>query len=123
MNVAKRNGWDIIIPSKVHSEVISGGQPDNIILDGIQKGSISISYAHPTTFSTFMNMYTNLGNGELEAISIAYDSGVHQYLILSDDNLATKRANKLGIPSLGILAFMVLANRQGLLSKKKQPDT
>lgn len=118
--MAQKNGWDIIIPSKVRSEVIAGGQLESIIMDGIRKGNISISYAHLTTFNKFMNMYTNLGDGELEAISIAYHSGtLKQYLILSDDNLATRRASELGIQSLGISTFVILANRQGLLSKKK----
>jgi predicted nucleic acid-binding protein len=117
-DVSQRNGWDIILPSRVHAEVIAGGRLDNTILDGIQK--VSISTANSTTLNRFMNMYSNLGGGELEAISIAHDSGaLSQYLILSDDNLATRIANKLGIQSLGISTFMILANQQGLLSKRK----
>ncbi len=82
--------------------------------------ALSVSTANSTTVNRFMNMYSNLGGGELEAISIAHDSGaLSQYLILSDDNLATRIANKLGIQSLGISTFLILANRQGILSKRK----
>ena len=40
-------------------------------------------------------------------------------MLLTDDNLARKKAERLGVESLGIVSFLILANKLGVVSREK----
>lgn len=66
--------------------------------------------------------YGNLGDGELEVISIiseCLDKTFSPYLFLSDDKKATARAKELGMKSQGILTFLKLCNDYSIISKQE----
>jgi predicted nucleic acid-binding protein len=122
MDLAATKKWILYLPEKVKVEATKKQQLDNVISTAIINGKIKEINCHPSTFKTLRSLYGNLGDGELESISIAYDcpdKTFLQYMILSDDRKARNHARELGINAIDILAFFVLANNTGLLSKQK----
>lgn len=125
VQVAKNNGWTIYLGTKVKSEATVKKPLNDSISHHIAKGVIILTSCFDDTFQNLKGKFNNLGDGELESIAIAYDCPsklVNPYTILSDDTVAKNKAKILGIDFLGIISFFVLANKLGLLIKKKALD-
>lgn len=59
-------------------------------------------------------MVWNLGGGETEVLSFAFENG-SEYIALLDDRAARKCAETLGIKTLGTVGILILAKKRGLI--------
>jgi len=120
IDIASAKEWTILIAEKVISESTKKQELDVIIKSHIDKGNIKEVHCNPATFNRLRTHHGNLGDGELESIAIAIDCVdklTAPYVIFSDDKKARNQAIALGINSFDILAFFVIANRSGILTK------
>jgi predicted nucleic acid-binding protein len=121
VDLSIKNKWEIYLPGKVINELTKGNRRlDKCIDNNIKQNKIVIIYCNPITFGMLQKKFSNLGEGELEAISIVTDciqKLPNPYVVLSDDNRARKKAENLGIKFINILSILLLANHQHLLNK------
>lgn len=96
------------LPSAVVSEFATGAAPDDP--DLTQLPWISI---HQTEVSPELASVRGLGRGESEAISLAIAG--HARLLLLDDRLGRREAQRLGLPVAGTLAVLLRAKGSQLI--------
>lgn len=122
LQLAVLENWTLYLPQKAKAEATKKQPLDIVISSQIINGNIKEAQCNPSTFNALRALHGNLGDGELESISIANDCPdkvTNSYMILSDDKTARNHAKELGINAIDILAFFVLANNTGILSKQK----
>jgi len=120
MQVARNSGWSIHLGNKVKTEATVKNSLSDSILQYVTNGDITLVACLERTYQNFKIKYSNLGDGEIESMAIAFDCPtklVKPYIILSDDGTARNKAMVLGISFLGIVSFFILANKQGILMK------
>jgi predicted nucleic acid-binding protein len=116
------SGWNIHLGDRVKTEATVKSPLNESFVQYIMKGLITPVSCLERTYQDFRSTYSNLGDGEIESMAIAYDCPtkvVNPYLILSDDGTARNRAMGLGISFFGIVSFFILANKQRVLMKEK----
>jgi len=117
-NFTIQQNWEFYLPLRVKNEL---NKPLNQELQNlIQSGTIKEDCANESFFRMLRNRFYNLGDGELDAIGLVdkcIDRTFNDYLILTDDNIAMRRANSLGMKSSGILPYIVMANRSGFVTR------
>lgn len=125
IDMATKNNWTILLPQKAKLEATRKQSLDPALQAQIGNGFIKEVSCNRLTFDNLKVLHANLGEGELESLSIAYDcldNRLTSYLILSDDTKARNRAKDYQIPSADTLVFLALANHLGLLPKQKVMD-
>ena len=118
--MSRNLNWQFIMPNTVLCELKEGGiaSPLSLLLET----TVSIDSCNDNQISMIKSKVLGLDDGELEAICIVdqcEDRTFRNYLILTDDGPAQKKAGKLGMNSLDVLMFLLVANEQNLLSKKE----
>ena len=98
----------IWLPTAVASEFAAGAGPGDP--DLTQQPWITI---HQTPVIPQLTSARGLGRGESEAISLAV--AAHVRLILLDDKLGRREAQRLGLPVAGTLAVLLRAKRMQLI--------
>lgn len=117
--VATNLGWEFIIPQKVKDELSDKGIP-NQLLGFLTDNSIKTECCTDHEISLMPSMILSLDDGELEAICIinkCEDRQFKDYLFLTDDKPAQKKAGRFCISSLDITAFLYHASQKNLLDK------
>lgn len=117
----KQNNSEFNIPAKVIEELEKKNIPKEI-QNLIDREIISIAQCTETNYKQLSMRFLGLGEGELEAIclvSICLDNTFKDYVIMTDDDEAQKMAASMGINSLSIVSFLLMANHVGLLNSKE----
>jgi len=109
--------WTFIIPQIVQNELEVGGISNHLsdIISQIQEDC-----CNDDEFDLIKSQFMGLDDGELEAICIinqCEDRTFQQYLLLTDDHPAQRRASELGMNSLDTLMFLQASNEMSLLTK------
>lgn len=97
------------IPQSVHKEVVEAGKEGSLEISGTDY--IVKKPIQDTTLLSFFDH--SLGEGEKEVILLGKEMGAD--LLLLDDMKARKIARAVGFTVLGLLGFLVLAKKKGLL--------
>ena len=110
--------WMFVIPQTVLNELSQRDIPSEIqtLLD---EDVIKLDSCSEQDFITIPSVILGLDDGELEAICIINKCENRQfldYLLLTDDGPAQKKAGQLGINSLDIISFLLLLNQRNILA-------
>ena len=117
-DMSSKFNWQFIMPKVVFCELEARGI--GTMLSSLLKDIISIDSCNDAQILTTKSLVPGLDEGELEAICIVdqcKDRTFKNYLILTDDKSAQKKAGELGMKSLDVIMFLFLTNKQNLLSK------
>jgi len=106
----------VVIPQGVRNEFREAGIELGISNDEVLIGSVDMS---------LMEIPQRLGEGERDAIALAYaltrglsESSVTA-VVVTDDKLARKECEKLGVEVFGTLGLIEFAKKHGALSKEE----
>lgn len=105
-----------VIPENVFKEVSKGNPMSTKILKNNRFDKLS---ANREELNKLRNRYPNLGNGELEVITIAKCDENRNCIILTDDKIARSKAVYLGLVVHGTIWFLEQCCNSGILSKEK----
>lgn len=102
---AKRElGWRIVIPDAVYEESTrkEAAQVEALLGDSILEQVDPIE----ETIDSLSRRYPMLGRGEIEAMAFVLTEGREEYVIISDDQRATKAIHAQGLAHLSTLSFL-----------------
>lgn len=119
-SVTRNLGWDFIIPQRVIDELSKKSVPSQL-LGLLDANQIKTECCTNHEISLMPSVILSLDDGEIEALCIinkCEDKKFKEYLLLTDDVPAQKKAGRFCINSLDIVAFLYHTNRKGLLDKK-----
>jgi predicted nucleic acid-binding protein len=105
----------IVIPRAVYDEVVLRGAGEPGAEETRNAGWIETR--SPLDELSVAVLRESLGAGESEAIVLAQELGVD--LLLLDDALARRKAERLGLKAIGTLGVLLLAKQAGLLDAVK----
>ena len=122
--ILKKIFQNIYIPPSVHQEsIIKGkelGKQDALILEKMIEEDFLILKPlnkYGKEIKEKIQKTKGLGNGEIEAISLAKQMNIEKILI--DDQLASKTAKALGLKPIPITYILILATRKGIINLKE----
>lgn len=102
---------EVLIPPAVRLEVMEGG-PDRAGMVELQQASWlrEIPLQNPLSAA----LLVDLDRGEAEVLVLALEQNAD--LVILDERLARRHAQRLGLPLTGTLGILLRAKQQGLLS-------
>ena len=107
---------EIIIPQAVRNEFMASGTWVNLPSNEILVGSNEID-------KHFVDIPQSLGEGERQAIAIAYaiseSLGKNRVLVVTDDLKARRTCKRIGIRVIGTLGLIEFAKKHGILTKEE----
>ena len=115
---AKNKEWKFFVPQIVINELESKGI-DNKFRRFLENGTVMIDSCTDKQLSVTRQRLPSLDCGELEAICIinkCSDKTFKSYVILTDDNVAQKKATEMGMNSMDVVAFLFYALQLRFLS-------
>lgn len=118
--MTKKLEWEFKIPQIVVNE-LNRGTTGNHLRTIMSEGIIQIDSCTEKEFSLIRQSLLGLDDGELEAICIVNkcdDRKFKEYLILTDDRPAQRKAFQIGMSSLDVVTFLFFANQKGCLEKE-----
>lgn len=113
-------GWEFLIPQAVVEE-LRRKDFDRQIEAMMCDGAVRIVSCTTEGLKLIKKQSLGLGRGETEALGVVNqcaDRTFRCYVILTDDRAAQKRATKMGMNSLDVVAFLFSANQIGVVSKR-----
>ena len=112
LDILKKCYKKVIIPKSVYNEVMhKNGTPEAVALQKVIKARWVI--VQKTAVMSELDT-KNIGQGEKEAISLAYK---HKSLLIIDDDSAKKYASVFGVEAHGTLYLIYLACARGIIDK------
>ena len=107
----------VTIPQAVYDEVVirsagGAGASETVLANWIEVRQAADSLAVAV-------LQENLGAGESEAIVLAQMTGAT--LVLLDDALARRKAERVGLTAIGTLGVLLMAKQAGLIEAVKPP--
>ena len=117
-------GWEFLIPQSVTSE-LSRKERDRQLEAMMDSGAILAVSCTANELESVKRQSRGLGLGETEALGVVNrcaDRTFKSYVVLTDDKAAQKQATKMGMSSLDIVSFLLLANQEGAVSKRAATD-
>lgn len=112
--------WEFLIPQAVVEELRCkdfDGQIETMMCEG----AVRIVSCTTEGLKSIEKQGLGLGRGETKALGVVNqcaDRAFRCYVILTDDRAAQKRAAKMGMNSLDVVAFLFSANQIGVVSKR-----
>lgn len=101
---------EILIPKSVYNEILNGPKDDRVIK--VVKSSSWLKVVKVEKVNNEIAIW-NLGKGETEVLTIAYENRSFKAII---DDAARKCSKVLGIPFMGSGGILVLAKKRGIIS-------
>lgn len=104
---------EVLIPEAVHSELLAGGQRRVGVADLATRPWIRpCALRDPSRAELLL---TDLDQGEAEVIALAQE--LQAGLVIIDERLARRHAERLHLPMTGTLGVLLKAKRVGLVSR------
>ena len=101
---------DIRVPQAVYDEVVINGKPQSTALQSFLEGRVA-----SVDLSRWVLAAGGLGQGELEAMALYRQLSADALLI--DDRRARAVAERNQIVCVGVLGFLLMAKRRGLIQR------
>ncbi|MBI4788215.1 MAG: DUF3368 domain-containing protein [Chloroflexi bacterium] len=114
LDLLERFYGEIVIPSAVQSEVLSGGSTGVGVAE-LQR-SIWIQVT-PLADPTRADLLSDLDRGEAEVIALAQE--LKAGLVILDERLARRHAKRLGLKLTGTVGILLEAKQKGLVPAVK----
>lgn len=113
ITLLKNIAEEVLIPPFVHKELFGKVGMETEYIDHALNDFIITAIPKPLEPAT-ESVIAELDEGEKQAISLAYTSG-SDVLLLLDDRAGRQVAEKLDIPTTGLIGVLLLAKEKGLV--------
>ena len=114
--IREQNIAKVIIPESVKREFLKAGERIDII-------SNDIPLNHTVTDSIDLTIPRSLGDGEKQAIAIAYmltrSGSESTVVVVTDERKARSVCKKIGVKVLGTLGLIEFSKKHGILTKEE----
>ena len=111
LNLLQQLYGEIMVPVAVESEVLAGGRHAIGKEDLAEAGWLKTVPLHDPRRA---DLLSDLDRGEAEVIALAQEQGAD--LVIIDERLARRHANRLGLTLTGTMGILLRAKEQGHLS-------
>lgn len=113
LSILKNIATEVLIPPMVHRELLGKVGIESAKIDNALNDFIHITDLKPLDLTT-KEALADMDEGEGQAIGLAFTFS-EDVLLLIDDHVGREVAEKLNIPTTGLLGILLLAKEKGIL--------
>lgn len=115
LSILKNIATEVLIPPMVHRELLGKVGIESEKIDNALNDFIHITDLKPLDLTT-KEALAELDEGEGQAIGLAFTFS-EDVLLLIDDHVGREVAEKLNIPTTGLIGILLLAKEKGIIEK------